>query len=399
MGYHLESMLENNVYLLYPPGYSGNYINWAINASDKDLQAVTVKDPVNNTGSKQFGGSGTSHLHVRIPTHQGIHHHLAWMILNKPVDKRVYIISTDLNEIYFSIQVISQSDPNAVFVSIHNNNDSLVDAYGNINCATKWPTYLDIMSARRKPVYDGFDPYNCSDDRRFRNFLVDRPDFFRHNTPINRNRLEYTLWEQEKWFEIRNRAQPHEVDESMYVTKVDLTDRFFELSCQDICTDKFLPWFEQFMQASQVSSDYNLDTVKDNHKNYVQAQPNLQWFNSVEQWKLTGKLDDYLLSHSVIEAHLILEIFRASNIVALTEEQQLRWTVFYNQHKEFDWPDAPTEHDFFKLPPVIQRNLTKIAFNSGYKFNLTKKPNFVILSLDWKNMTTSQINDAYQRSK
>ena len=49
-------MLQKNVYILYPPGYCGSYINWAIHASDKELQKITVKDPLNNKNSAKYGG-------------------------------------------------------------------------------------------------------------------------------------------------------------------------------------------------------------------------------------------------------------------------------------------------------------------------------------------------------
>lgn len=389
-------MLQKNVYILYPPGYCGSYINWAINASDQDLESTTVKNPVNNSNSKEFGGAGTSHLHVRIPTHQGIDHHLSWVLLNQPTDKRVYIISTDSREILFAIKVISQYDPDGVFISVHNNNSPAVDAYGNINCVTKWPTYVEIMTARIYPMHDTFDAYNCSQDREFRNYVVhNHRHFFRHNSIIDQKALRQNLYLQEKWFEIRHRAQPHEVNESMYLTNVDLTNRLFEISCQDICSDAFLPWFKQFMTQANVSTAYSLDTVTQAHDSYVAAQRNLQWFKSFAHWQATGELDSYLTSHSIIEAYVILEILKSSNVVKLNLDQRDQWVSFYTRCRGPDWPDTDSEYDFFDLPDWVKKEIVDF----GYQFNLTAKPNPAILALDWENMSIQDINDVYQKHK
>jgi len=389
-------MLQKNVYVLYPPGYCGSYINWAINASDQDLASVTVKNPVNTDDSKKFGGSGTSHLHVRIPTHQGLEHHLSWVLYNRPADSKVYLISTDQTEIYYAIKIISHYDPTGVFVSVHNNNSSTVDSFGVINCVTKWPTYVEIMSSRIFSVHDQFDPYNCAQDQKFRNYVVrNNHKFFRHNPVLKQQHLDQQIDKQQKWYDIRHRAQPHEVNESMYVINVDLDHRLFEISCQDICSDKFLSWFDHFMKYSQVSTDYDQATVKNNHDIYVQAQKNLQWFESFEQWKLTGKLDDYLLSHSIIEAQLIIEIFNHSGIVVLDSTQQDQWTSFYARCRGPDWPDTTSEYDFFNLPEWVQKEIQDF----GYQFNLTTRPIKAILELDWENASTSDINDIYQQHK
>ena len=389
-------MLQKNVYILYPAGYCGSYINWAINASDKDLGATTVKNPINNSDSVQFGGAGTSHLHVRIPTHQGIDHHVSWVLLNRPTNKRVYIINTDSREILYAIKIISQYDPDGVFISVHNNNCPTVDAFGNINCVTKWPTYLEIVSTRLYPMHNDFDPYNCAKDQKFRNYVIHNNEtFFRHNTIIDQTVLQGRLQLQEKWYEVRHRAQPHEVNDTMYLTNVSLSNRLFELSCQDICSDVFLPWFDNFMQASMISSEYNLDTVNKNHATYIGAQKNLQWFKSFEHWKTTGELDEYITSHSITEAYVILEILKSSNVVKLTQGQRDQWVNFYACCRGPDWPDAESEHDFFTLPDWIKKEIVDF----GYHFNLTVEPNPVILKLDWENMSTQDINNVYQQHK
>ena len=110
-------------------------------------------------------------------------------------------------------------------------------------------------------------------ERKFRNYVVcNNHKFFRHNPVLNLERLHQQIDTQKKWYDIRHRAQPHEVNDSMYIVDVDLNNRLFEISCQDICSEKFLPWFSNFMQQTQVSTSYNHKHVHDIHDVYVQAQ-------------------------------------------------------------------------------------------------------------------------------
>ena len=335
-------------------------------------------------------------MHVRIPTHQGLDHHLSWVLYNRPADAKIYLISTDQFEIHHAIKIISQYDPTGIFVSVHNNDSNVVDSFGNINCVTKWPTYLEVMSTRVFHIHDQFNPYDCARDQKFRNYIVNNNHrFFRHNPILDRKQLSYHIDKQQKWYDIRHRAQPHEVNESMYIVNVELEDRLFEISCRDICSDKFLSWFDHFMSCSQVSTDYDQDTVKNNHNIYIQAQKNLQWFDSFEHWSATGQLDDYLLSHSIIESQIIIEILKNSGIVDLTFAQQDQWTSFYARCRGPDWPDAKSEYDFFDLPAWVQQEIQKF----GYQFNLTTQPIKAILELDWKNTSIVDINRIYQQHK
>ena len=51
--------------------------------------------------------------------------------------------------------------------------------------------------------------------------------------------------------------------------------------------------------------DWDTSYVEEYHQNYINAQPNLQWFESFDNWCKTGELDEYLTSHIIIEAQLI----------------------------------------------------------------------------------------------
>lgn len=396
-------MLQKNVYILYPPGYSGSYINWAINAADRDQAQYTVSNPVNITTSLQLGGSGTSHLHTRIPTHQSIQQHLTWVLYNKPQDYRVYIINVGDHDICQAISTLCQYDTTGVFINIHHNNDEDIDSYGTINCVTKWPTFMEVSlhtKTSNSRFYSGlpknFDPYNCSNDIAFRNQVVKtQQKMFRHSNPIDMTKLEATIKNTTDWFKIRNLRQPHEVNETMYVARPDLTDRIFEINCKSIASQEFISWFRDFMQLSSVSTDWSLDPIIDVHNCYISSQTNLQWFDSIANWKQTGKLDQYLTSHSIIEAQVLATIFKQSQVVLLTSEQKKQWQTYYTQCKGPDWPDnIENEYEFFDLPDWVQQEIIK----HEYKLNFTSAPNLVMAKLDWENLDTSTINEIYQQS-
>lgn len=167
-------MLKQNVYLLYPAGFSGSYVRWAISISDRDLRAGTPLDPINQQQSSQFGGVGTPHTFVRVPTHQSIYQHLNWVLANRPADKRVYLINVDghggvRGDPELAAGMLLRHDPESIIVNIHDGNDALIAAYGNINCVTKWPTYLALVLSQSQ--LPGFDAFNCN-TREFRNFIV-----------------------------------------------------------------------------------------------------------------------------------------------------------------------------------------------------------------------------------
>jgi hypothetical protein len=307
-------MITKNVYILYPAGYSGSYLNWSINISDNDLHNTTVKDPINISKSPQYGGSGTSHNHVRVPTHQDIFKHFAWTVLNRPVDKKIYIINVGKPLIDQSISYLMQSDPTGVIVVIHNNNDRDVDAYGTINCITKWHTYARLRARMfdLDSVTSHIDFFESS--RGYRNFIVNQhARFFLHMNKIDYDSLSQELSKAADWYQIRNKFQPHEVNESGYVTDFSLDRRLFEISCADIASKYFPEWLEKFMHDSSVSDAYDCSHVTNYHDNYVNAQENLKWFDSIKSWEATGELNSYLTSHCGIEAHVILRMFENSN--------------------------------------------------------------------------------------
>ena len=295
---------------MYPAGYGGTFINWAINASDVDTSKNTVKNPISAEFSKKTGGVGTAHLHVKIPTHNSVEGQVAWMLYNKPTQKQVYSCNTTsaINEIAF----IRQFDPTGIFVVIHNNNDLIQNSFGIINNVIKWPTYLDSHLKKNSEqgcavVHPTFDPYNCAKDREFRNWVIYKAgnEHLLGQPPIIQSDLKAIIDSHIRWYHARNSAQPHEVNELYYNTDFSYADRIFEIDLKTLFSDKFTTWFEHFMKTSGISFDYNLDQVANIAPEYLKIQTTLQWFDLMEQWKKTGKFDSFITSHSIIEAEVI----------------------------------------------------------------------------------------------
>ena len=386
-------MLVKNVYILYPPGYSGSYINWAINISDVDSQTDTVKDPLNQTASAAFGGVGTVHHHVRIPTHQSYREHVNWVLYNRPTTPKIYIINSGI-DVEYEIASILNHDPTGVFIRIHDNNDKLINSYGLINCVTKWPTYLVGYNAIRGKQLT-YDPFDCSKDQVARNVFVDTQllGTVHYSSTLDYTVLETQLARSAVWFHTRNKYQPHEVNKSTYITDISINNRIFELSCLDIASQEFLNIFENIMIQSQVSDNFDLAYVKQFHNNYIKAQANLQWFDSINKWKQSGELDDYLISHSVIEACVIKEMYRNLKL-----DNVINWPNFYYDVKDPSWPDCNNEWDFNSLPELIQDELINV-------FNYVPKPSLQPTILEstlelhntWQSKSIQEINTMYQK--
>jgi hypothetical protein len=384
-------MIKKNVYLLYPAGYGGSYINWAISISDLDSRKNTVQNPINTVNSTKFGGHGTTHHHVRIPTHQGFDEHLNWVIYNRPTTPLIYIINTNNQD---PIKSILHHDPDGICINIHDNNDSIVGSYGLINMVTKWPTFLHFNINYINTDISSFDPWNCGKNREFRNGLADGAPwtaFSDPNKPVDYLVLDQQIKCRQRWYDIRNKYQPHEVNEATYLTNINYKDRIFELSCLDIASTNFLTIFADIMNRSGVSNSYDLEYINQFHHNYIDAQLNLQWVESIRNWRATKQLDSYLTSHGIIEACLIKEIFKVLNIQ--TERDIKKWKNFYSDVKDPSWPECNESNDFYKLPSAIQ---TELINNFNYQPTPELDSLTIELKNNWKTWDIGKINDAYQ---
>lgn len=397
-------MLQKNVYVVYPAGYHGSYVKWAIEVSDLGRRAGTVLDPLNRSNSTSHGGPGTSHGHVRIPTHQGFDYHTNWVIRNCPLDPMVYIINPsdqDMQKFCNDLVQLLIQDPTGIIITINDGNDRATQSYGRINCVTKWPTMM-ATGAPDFGMYPGFDPFNCEHDRKFRNSVVTNINELSTNlynpatasAPLNFEDIKRSVTRYDTWYATRNKYQPHEVNETTYISRVDHKNRLYELNIRDIPSDKFLSQLQDILLTTGISNNFNLDVVKNYHHEYVLAQTNLQWFDSFAHWNQTGELDNYLLSHSIIEAEIIREIMVRCHVrFDFTYLDHERWRSFYGQVSGPDWPTMPaTESGFYQLPDWVRQEILEFSYDMKHQ----EEPNHVMNSLDWQNMSLQDINQVYQ---
>ena len=400
-------MLQKNVYIIYPPGYGGNFLNWAINISDAESSKITVLNPINTNTNSKFGGSGTSHFHVRIPTHANIDKHMKFQLLHKIADKRVYIC----NDTWNNIADVLEYDPTAIFINIHDNNDELQKSFGSIQCCLKWPTFISayctmFFTKGRKEIHENFDPYNCKNDRLFRNYIIEH-NFLRYNSPIEYDEIDKQIGKHERWYSSRNNANPHEVNENYYLPKLDYSGKTFEIDLKTLFSDSFVEWFEDFMHKSEVSDNYNTTQFRKIAPLYLNHQQNLQWFDSMLAWEKTGQIDDYLRSHAVIEAMFIRHLFIKTGQSKYLDFNLDKLTAVYNFIKKDWWPERPNSLiELFSLPGGVQTDLGFIARYLGIDYiPLADNARSEVIDywpcyqLDWKNSSIDDINAVFQRSK
>lgn len=306
-------MLSKNIYLLYPPGSSGSYIHWCINKSEIDSANNTINDPINKEVSDAFGGVGTAHLHTRIPTHQSIHQHLLWMTYNQPKEKKIFLLnchnvpnSFDVSRPDVAIRSILGSDPDPVIVMI-NDNDVLDDRkYGSLNTITKWPVFFKANQIIEKRF--GFDSFNCKDSIEARNIFAESYyEIFPFLNDLNQDKLTESLEWYEEWYRVRNHHNGHEVNDETYIPPKMEIDHLYYISLTDIVSNRFPAWFDEFVSKINAGT-FDTKFVKDHHQTYIDAQVNLQWFTEIEQFRKTYKLTDFLRSHALLQAFVIMEI-------------------------------------------------------------------------------------------
>lgn len=305
-------MLKQNVYILYPPGYCGSYLNWIINASDVDLSANTVKNPINKNKSNMYGGLGTSHLHTRYPTHVTFSYILPWILYNKPKEKLVYVVNSsqdnrfpDRNPIWAASYIL-KFDPSALIINITDEYNADIRKFGSINAITKWPIYFNAINVMEQPE---FDPFNCADSIDARNIFFEKYDFyFPKNGNIDRHNILRSVESYKKWYSIRNAHNPHEVTPDQFACMPDgyNCENIIDLSLRDIVSMEFVDIFSDLLLKFDIA-DFDFTQFREIHPEYISTQENLSWFNDINVFRKTGKVSDYLLKHSLTQAFVLME--------------------------------------------------------------------------------------------
>jgi len=307
--------MKNNIYILYPAGYSGSYISWCLSKSDFLLKDTTVDDPINNSESEKYGGTGTAHLHHRLPTHCSIDQLMFWKILHQPTEKMIYLINTwDEPWLIRSVCNIMFFDKDPLIIQI-SAEDNRYYELGNINAITKWPLYFDVQFGR---LFD-IDFYNLDKNSlKDRNTLVNYYDTFftfpkkiNLEEPAQHRKYPNFKWLRDMyhtWFSIRNTRNPHEVNEEQFVKPTLFTDNIYNIDLSEIYKET-LPEILEKIVSDNNAGDFNFDYVKTFHQNYIEAQNHLKYIDEIDTFKKTTILTEYLDSHPLIQALVIREIF------------------------------------------------------------------------------------------
>ena len=387
-------MQTKNIYLLFPAGYSGNYLKWALDVSNKDIFDNVVKNPLNPKRSHMFGGRGTSHLHTRLPSHHCLKRTMAWINLNRPTDFRTYLLDEGGHN-HDPINLLMQQDPSGVFINIHANNDPIVESYAEINAMIKWPStvYSGLTRTVRHEVAD-FDLFNSADNVVFRNFLVRNYGYNANiNTPLRYEWLDKYLGLWHEWHVIRNKFHPHEINSDTYLMeRQEYTNRIFEISCADIASPTLPDFVEEVLKTSNALSNFDCSHLREFHQQYIDAQDNLQWFKSIKEWQKNYALDEYLQSHSAIQAQLLKEMFRQSGVAFITYDERERWEI------QCIWLERLNKIMY----PPIEGTLLKGVLPDFFFISSDAKNSpmgELITSGRWKTMSLFDINEFFKGTR
>lgn len=304
-------MFHKNIYILYPPGYSGSYINWCISKSEVDLSKITVDDPLNTSANNKYGGVGTSHLHHRIPTHAGLKELAIWLILNKPVEKKIFIVNArNDHKFQETIQWILAFDRDPIIIQI-TATDLHTQAIGNLNCVTKWPIYFDVINITKK--YNLSFPCENTIDVRNK-FVVHYEEIFAYSYPLEYEKpssklydFRYLVDDYRHWYETRHAHNPHEVNSELYVEPYHTPRHYYAIDLKKIYQLDFINLLETIMEETNAGT-FDFSYVKNYHPTYVNAQPHLQFLDEIKEFSKTKVLTEYLCSHPLIQAYVIMDL-------------------------------------------------------------------------------------------
>ena len=352
---------------MYPPGYSGSYLSWAINISDRDLKTKTVLDPINKTSNTKYGGTGTSHLHVRQPSHLGYPELIRWIFKNKVDYNFIALVNSHNQTIEFEVFDILNRDPDGVVIIITDNNDDDVFAYGSLNCFLKWPIYFKAIQPFNaywnmpNSIYNfdltlqTIDPYETTKNTKTRNFIARYADqYFRVLNNLDLQRVKNRNKMRKEWFDVRHHAHPHEINLDWYwLPEADTVNKnVVQISTKDIIQNNFVDTFQHIVEKLDVIDNPDFSYIKEFHSEYINAQPNAQYFESITKWRNTGELDSYLTSHSAIEGFVLRDMLKQLRF-DLNYQSQNAWLEYYENVRSENWPDCFCIENSDNLPLSI----------------------------------------------
>lgn len=294
-------MFRKNFHLLYPAGYTGSYINWILHRSETEQSSITVDDPLTE--------SGTSHQHLRVPTHQGILNHMCYIIKCQP-SHRVYPSNVrDPAPMHhgtpvFAASWIARFDPDPVIINIYDGHDD-VCKFGNINAWTKWPvqwTSEDVWYP------DRYNPWCEPDPLLSRNWLVEHwREWCRRNPVMNPDALDWVLARYREWIETKRPWCPEEMSEDYFVVPKTVPKHLYQICLRDIYQNDFIDRFAAMIDSTD-SGDFDWSYCRYFHTRWLASQHNLAWFDELHAFRNNQIVGKFLLSNPMTQAFLLDEI-------------------------------------------------------------------------------------------
>jgi len=299
-------MFKKNIYILYPAGYMGTYVNWILTASEKHQRAGTVTAPLTATG--------TVHNHLKIPTHQSWAKTLTWIAYNRPTDKRVYSINcrqesanyVDWPE--FAMQNIMRMDPDPVIINCHDSGNLDQQKFGALNMFTKWPTFISARAIWHKD----YNPATDTNIIRARNWLLDNwLELNPGNRPINPDIVMYNLDAHREWYQLRIQTAALEVTPEQYHIPDKMPTAFLDVALSTIVSPDFPNIMNKWAESIDLG-EWDFTQATEYHSTYVASQVNLKWFECIRAFRNNRTVDPWLLSNAMSQALLLMEFPRDS---------------------------------------------------------------------------------------
>lgn len=302
-------MLKSDIFFLYPAGYCGNYLQWVINKSEEATANKTIDNPLLD--------DDTTHGFVRRPTHTVATDIVSWIIRHNQVTPQTYVVNcwevpkqrAPRGFLYNALaaSLFLNSRPNGVCVNIHATNIDEIK-YGALNTYVKWPTFFaSCFYDVSFKIFGADQPMVDLTDRNI--FVNSWRDDFPVNPPFDWKFFADCIETSNKWFRIRNSLQPWEINEEEFVLWETVPDdRVLDVNLHSILQEGFLentfaPWVE-----SKGIGTFDWARAKEFEREYIAAQKNLQWFNSIKRLRDEKVVDQFLMSNALTQCFVLEEI-------------------------------------------------------------------------------------------
>jgi len=177
-----------------------------------------------------------------------------------------------------------------------------------MNLCLKWPFFTEnahTVAAAKFPI--SIEHYNTREGRN--TYVENWGNTVYYNDPLTTEEVRNT-WpykQHQDWIDLRSSRNPHEVNrhDGQWITpdlsrlyNIDFTDIFFN-------PDRL---YDILSLITKDEGDFDFSYCRQFHQTYLDNQPSLRFFDSINKFRTTGELDPLLTSHAAFEACVIQEI-------------------------------------------------------------------------------------------